>query len=89
MLSKKFEVPLSSDNEKNPVYQEEIQIGSEVEILKRSSQQYKVQNEYLNDANDNLMQANQIFGGSKWSLSRIDHTCKGGYKEEEKCTESD
>ena len=59
MLNKKFEVPLTSYNEENPIYQEEIQIGSEVEILKKSLHQYKIQNEYLNDANDKLTQVNR------------------------------
>ena len=60
MFSKILEVPLTSENQESPVYQEEIKIGSKVEILRKSSQQYKVHNEYLNEANDKLMQTNRI-----------------------------
>ena len=63
LFIKKLEVPLTSKNKEGPIYQEEKKIGSKVEILRKYSQQYKVQNEYLNDANDNLMQANRILRG--------------------------
>ena len=43
-----------------PAHQNSIETLSKVEVLKKTLQYYKSQNGYLNDSNDQLMQANMM-----------------------------
>ena len=50
---------IPSSDEEDPLHQSPMEAVSKIKVLEMSLQHYKFQNEYLNDSNDKLMQANR------------------------------